>query len=135
MQESSLQSVGSVQVFSGHITEDMIYQEFIRLGMQEFIANDLSKRYYHNELTYKDIEYLETNFNLQFEKLEEKIDGVEKRLEQKIDGVKDKINDVQKGLEDKINGVEKRLEEKIDGVEKRLEEKIDGVRKKIKKRR
>ncbi|UPA16853.1 hypothetical protein bcCo53_001017 (plasmid) [Borrelia coriaceae] len=76
MQEPSLQSVGSVQIFNGHITEDIIYQEFIRMGMQDFIANDLSKRYYHNELTYKDIEYLENNFNFRFEKLEEKIDGV-----------------------------------------------------------
>ncbi|AHH13342.1 BDR-repeat family protein (plasmid) [Borrelia hermsii YBT] len=40
------------------------------MDMQDFIANDLSKRYYRNELIYKCIEYLESNFNLKFEMLE-----------------------------------------------------------------
>ncbi len=40
------------------ITEEQIYNEFIRLGMEQLIAQYLSKRYYHNELTYRDLESL-----------------------------------------------------------------------------
>ncbi|AMR76162.1 hypothetical protein A0V01_06125 (plasmid) [Borrelia hermsii] len=40
------------------------------MDMQDFISNDLSKRYYRNEITYKDFEYLESNFNLKLEMLE-----------------------------------------------------------------
>ncbi len=35
---------------TANITEEQIYNEFIRLGMKQLIAQDLSKRYYHNEL-------------------------------------------------------------------------------------
>ncbi|UPA11685.1 hypothetical protein bpSLO_001581 (plasmid) [Borrelia parkeri] len=69
MQDSSLHSVVNTQIFNGHITEEIIYQEFVKMGMQDFVANDLSKRYYRNELTYKDIEYLETTFTLSLKKL------------------------------------------------------------------
>ncbi|AHH11313.1 Bdr family repetitive protein [Borrelia coriaceae] len=75
MQESSLHSVSSSQIFNGHITEDMIYQEFVKMGMQDYVANELSKRYYRNELTYKDIEYLESNFNLKLEMLERSLNS------------------------------------------------------------
>ncbi|WP_420740412.1 Bdr family repetitive protein, partial (plasmid) [Borreliella yangtzensis] len=43
-------------VLTTNITEEHIYKEFIRLGMEQIIARDLSKRYYHNELTYRDLE-------------------------------------------------------------------------------
>lgn len=41
-----------------NITEDQIYREFLRLGMEQLIAQDLLKRYYYNELTYRDLENL-----------------------------------------------------------------------------
>ncbi|WP_223147497.1 Bdr family repetitive protein, partial [Borreliella bavariensis] len=56
------------------ITEEQIYNEFIRLGMEQLIAQDLSKRYYHNELTYRDLENLEKQFGIKFENLVFKID-------------------------------------------------------------
>ena len=61
------------------------------------------------------------------QRLNDKIDGVEKGLDSKID-------DVAKDLHSKIDGVEKDLQHeikglhsKIDGVEKRLDSKIDTV--------
>ncbi|AYE36980.1 hypothetical protein DB313_05635 (plasmid) [Borrelia turcica IST7] len=59
--------------FNEHITQEVIYKEFVKLGMQEVIANDLSRRYYHNELTYKDLEYLGNKFDLKLEKLEDNL--------------------------------------------------------------
>ncbi|UPA19154.1 Bdr family repetitive protein (plasmid) [Borrelia puertoricensis] len=125
MQDSSLHSVESTQIFNGHITEEIIYQEFVKMGMQDFIANDLSKRYYRNELTYRDIEYLETTFNLKLEMLERslkseiisvkteldnKIDSVENNLNVKIDNVRNEVSLVRKDME--INRVE--LDNKLD---------------------
>ncbi|MCD2401799.1 Bdr family repetitive protein, partial [Borreliella bissettiae] len=49
-------------VLATNITEEQIYKEFLRLGMEQLIAQDLSKRYYHNELTYRDLENLEKQF-------------------------------------------------------------------------
>ncbi|WP_347343320.1 Bdr family repetitive protein [Borrelia puertoricensis] len=120
MQDSSLHSVESTQIFNGHITEEIIYQEFVKMGMQDFIANDLSKRYYRNELTYRDIEYLETTFNLKLEMLERslksevifvkteldnKIDSVENNLNVKIDNVRNELKSDIKDLDNKIDNV------------------------------
>ncbi|UVY98940.1 Bdr family repetitive protein [Borrelia hermsii] len=41
-----------------------------KAGINRNIAVDLSCRYYKNELTYKDIKYLENTFNLKPEMLE-----------------------------------------------------------------
>ncbi|UPA14172.1 Bdr family repetitive protein [Borrelia turicatae] len=43
------------------ITQQMVINELIRAGINRDIAIDLSYRYYKNELTYKDIEYLKEN--------------------------------------------------------------------------
>jgi len=53
------------------------------------------------------------HFNRRFEKIEDKIDNVDKHLGEKIDAV------------------EKRLDKKIDSVDKRLGEKIDAVRDRV----
>ncbi len=82
------------------ITEEQIYNEFIRLGMEQLIAQDLSKRYYHNELTYRDLENLEKQFGIKFDNLVSKIDSIEKNLDTKIDSVKSELTT-------KIDGVEK----------------------------
>lgn len=71
-----------------NITEEQIYKEFLRLGMKQLIAQDLSKRYYHNELTYRDLENLEKQFGLKFDNLISEISFVEKNLDTKIDGIK-----------------------------------------------
>ncbi|WP_215541104.1 Bdr family repetitive protein [Borreliella bavariensis] len=121
------------------VTEEQIYNEFIRLGMEQLIAQDLSKRYYHNELTYRDLENLEKQFGIKFDNLVSKIDGVEKNLQKDISNLDTKIDTVEKNLNTKIdsvkielttkiNGVEKNLNTKIDFVEKNLETKIDGMK-------
>ncbi|ACN53004.1 hypothetical protein BVAVS116_H0016 (plasmid) [Borreliella valaisiana VS116] len=37
--------------------------------MDQIIANDLSKRYYHNEFTYKDLENFKKQFGIKFDNL------------------------------------------------------------------
>ncbi len=131
------------------VTQEQIYKEFIRLGMEQLIAQDLSKRYYHNELTYRDLENLEKQFDIKFDNLISKIDTVEKNLNVKIDAVKSelntKIDNVEKNLQKdisnldtKIDNVEKNLQKdisnldtKIDNVEKNLNAKIDTVEKNL----
>ncbi|WP_434757359.1 Bdr family repetitive protein (plasmid) [Borrelia puertoricensis] len=140
MQDSSLHSVESTQIFNGHITEEIIYQEFVKMGMQNFIANDLSKRYYRNELTYRDIEYLESNFNLKLEMLERslksevifvkteldnKIDSVENNLNVKIDNVRNELKSDIRDLDNKVDAVENNLNAKIDTKFNELDTKID----------
>ncbi|UGQ17783.1 Bdr family repetitive protein [Borrelia sp. RT1S] len=64
----------NTEVFTDrHVTQEIIYDEFVKLGMQKFIADDLSKRYYHNELTYKDLEYLQDKFDLKLKRLEDNL--------------------------------------------------------------
>ncbi len=55
--------------------------------MEQIIARDLSKRYYHNELTYRDLENLEKQFGLKFDNLISEISFVEKNLNTKIDNL------------------------------------------------
>ncbi|WP_246990250.1 Bdr family repetitive protein [Borrelia parkeri] len=132
MQDSSLHSVVNTQIFNGHITEEIIYQEFVKMGMQDFVANDLSKRYYRNELTYKDIEYLESNFNLKLEMLERslksEIISVKTELDNKIDIVRNELKSDIKDLDNKIDSIESNLNVKIDTKFKDLDNKIDTVR-------
>ncbi|AHH11574.1 Bdr family repetitive protein [Borrelia coriaceae] len=140
MQESSLHAVSSPQVFNGYVTEDMIYQEFVKMGMQDYVANDLSKRYYRNELTYKDIEYLDSNFNLKLEMLERslkseivsvrieldnKIDNVESNLNVKIGNVRSELKSDIKDLDNKIDTKFSELDNKIDLNKMELDNKID----------
>ncbi|AEL19275.1 KID repeat family protein (plasmid) [Borreliella bissettiae DN127] len=131
------------------VSQEQIYKEFLRLGMEQLIAQDLSKRYYHNELTYRDLENLEKQFDIKFDNLIFKIDNVKNELNTKIDNVeknlqKDisnldiKIDNVEKNLnlkidslDTKIDTVEKNLNAKIDNVEKNLNAKIDNVEKNL----
>ncbi|ACN53057.1 repeat motif-containing gene (plasmid) [Borreliella valaisiana VS116] len=64
-----------------------MYNEFIRLGMEQLIVQDLSKKYYHNELTYRDLENLEKQFEIKFDNLVFKIDNVKSELTAKIANV------------------------------------------------
>nr|WP_247088370.1 Bdr family repetitive protein [Borrelia nietonii] len=67
------------------ITQQMVIAELTKAGINREIAIDLSYRYYRNELTYKDIEYLETTFNLKLEKLEASLKSDIRDLDNKID--------------------------------------------------
>ncbi|UPA12594.1 hypothetical protein bvRMA01_000925 (plasmid) [Borrelia venezuelensis] len=50
------------------------------MGMHKFIALDLWRRYHHDELTYKNLEKLEKNFNIKFDYLDDKIDASRESL-------------------------------------------------------
>ncbi|AHH04169.1 BDR-repeat family protein (plasmid) [Borrelia nietonii YOR] len=67
----------------------------------------MSYRYYRNELTYKDIEYVKKNFDIKSEPLERGLKADIKELDNKIDT---KFNE----LDNKINNVENNLNVKID---------------------
>ncbi|AEL19331.1 KID repeat family protein (plasmid) [Borreliella bissettiae DN127] len=109
------------------ISQEQIYKEFIRLGMEQLIAQDLSKRYYHNELTYRDLENLEKQFDIKFDNLVSKIDNVKSELNTKIDNVEKNLQKDISNLDIKIDNVEKNLNLKIDG----LNIKIDNVEKNL----
>lgn len=112
-----------------NVTEEQIYKEFLRLGMEQLIAQDLSKRYYHNKLTYRDLENLEKQFGIKFDNLVSKIDNVEKNLNTKIDSV-------EKNLDTKIDGIKNEFNAKIDGLNTKIENlntKIDNVERNFKK--
>ncbi|WP_236841595.1 Bdr family repetitive protein, partial [Borreliella garinii] len=108
-------------VSTTNITEEQIYKEFLRLGMEQLIAQDLSKRYYHNNLTYRDLDNLEKQFGIKFENLEFKIDTVKNELNTKIDNVEKNLQKDIANLDTKIDNVEKNLNDKIDNVEKNLQ--------------
>ncbi|OJH14196.1 hypothetical protein ER70_10165 (plasmid) [Borreliella bissettiae] len=95
------------------VSQEQIYKEFLRLGMEQLIAQDLSKRYYHNELTYRDLENLEKQFDIKFDNLVSKIESVKSELNTKIDNV-------EKNLNLKIDSVKNELTAKIDNIEKNL---------------
>ncbi|WP_422850155.1 Bdr family repetitive protein, partial [Borreliella afzelii] len=95
---------------TANITEEQIYKEFLRLGMEQLIAQDLSKRYYHNELTYRDLENLEKQFGLKFDNLDFKIDTVKNELNTKIDNVEKNLQKDISNLDAKIDSVEKNLD-------------------------
>ncbi|ACN93289.1 conserved hypothetical protein (plasmid) [Borreliella finlandensis] len=120
------------------VTQEQIYKEFIRLGMEQLIAQDLSKRYYHNELTYRDLENLEKQFDIKFDNLVSKIDNAKSELNTKIDNVEKNLQKDISNLDIKIDAVEKNLQKdisnldtKIDNVEKNLNAKIDTVEKNL----
>ncbi|WP_418905327.1 Bdr family repetitive protein (plasmid) [Borreliella turdi] len=97
-----------------NITEEQIYKEFLRLGMEQLIAQDLSKRYYHNELTYRDLENLEKQFGIKFEYLDFKIDTLKSELNAKIDTVEKNLQKDIANLDAKIDTVEKNLKQNLD---------------------
>ncbi|AEL19513.1 KID repeat family protein (plasmid) [Borreliella bissettiae DN127] len=70
------------------------------------MAQDLSKRYYHNELTYRDLENLEKQFGIKFDNFVTKIDTVKSELTTKIDNV-------EKNLQKDMFNLEQRLEAKL----------------------
>ncbi|WP_330730439.1 Bdr family repetitive protein [Borrelia turicatae] len=117
------------------ITQQMVIAELTRAGINRDIAVDLSYRYYKNELTYKDIEYLETTFNLKLEKVEAllqaEIQRVETTLKSDIRDLDAKVNTVENNLNTKIDTKFNDLDTKIDTVESNLNTKIDSVKNEV----
>ncbi|WP_420025565.1 Bdr family repetitive protein (plasmid) [Borreliella yangtzensis] len=108
-----------------HVSEEQIYNEFLRLGMEQLIAQDLSKRYYHNNFTYRDLENLEKQFGIKFENLEFKIDSIEKNLQKNISNLDANIETVEKNLEKQFEIKFDNFDFKIDTVEKNLKQNLD----------
>ncbi|ASJ27798.1 Bdr family repetitive protein [Borrelia turicatae] len=85
------------------VTQQMVINELTKAGINRDIAIDLSYRYYKNELTYKDIEYLETTFNLKLEKVEATLQADIRDLDNKIVNVKNELKSDIKDLDNKID--------------------------------
>ncbi|APJ09301.1 Bdr family repetitive protein [Borreliella afzelii] len=120
-------------VLTVNITEEQIYKEFLRLGMEQLIAKDLSKRYYHNELTYRDLENLEKQFNLKFDNLISEISFVEKNLNTKIDNLDAKIDTVEKNLQKDISNLEQNLNKNMSILEQNLNKNMSILEQNLKK--
>ncbi|AHH11610.1 Bdr family repetitive protein [Borrelia coriaceae] len=121
------------------VTQQMVVAELTKAGIDRDIAIDLSYRYYRNELTYKDIEYLENTFNLKLEKVESNLKSDIKDLDNKIDNVEVNLKSDIKDLDNKIDSVENNLNVRIENVRnelksdiKDLDNKIDNVRSELK---
>ncbi|WP_434757258.1 Bdr family repetitive protein (plasmid) [Borrelia puertoricensis] len=114
------------------VTQQMVIAELTRAGINRDIAIDLSYRYYKNELTHKDIEYLETTFNLKLEKVEATLQADIRDLDNKIDNVKTELKSDIRDLDNKIDSVENNLNIKIDTKFNELDNKIETVRSELK---
>ncbi|WP_246990198.1 Bdr family repetitive protein [Borrelia parkeri] len=114
------------------ITQQMVIAELTRAGINRDIAIDLSYRYYKNELTHKDIEYLETTFNLKLEKVEATLQADIRDLDNKIDNVRNELKSDIRDLDSKIDFVENNLNIKIDTKFNELDNKIDTVKSELK---
>ncbi|WP_040132212.1 Bdr family repetitive protein [Borrelia crocidurae] len=110
------------------ITRQMVLNELVKVGINREIADDLSYRYYKNELTIKDLQYLESNFNFKLEILERGLKADIKELDNKIDRVRDELKSDIKELDNKIDKVRDELKSDI----KELDNKIDKVRDELK---
>ncbi|WP_347343299.1 Bdr family repetitive protein [Borrelia puertoricensis] len=102
------------------ITQQMVIAELTKAGIKRDIAIDLSYRYYRNELTYKDIEFLKENFDIKLKHLEDGISSVKDELNTKIDT---KFNELDK----KIDTVESNFNLKLEKVEALLQSEIQRV--------
>ncbi|WP_247066800.1 Bdr family repetitive protein [Borrelia puertoricensis] len=113
------------------ITQQMVIAELTKAGIKRDIAIDLSYRYYKNELTYKDIEFLKENFDIKLKHLEDGISSVKDELNTKIDTVENnfnlKLEKVEALLQSEIKSVKTDLDNKIDSVENNLNTKIEKV--------
>ncbi|WP_040132220.1 Bdr family repetitive protein [Borrelia crocidurae] len=104
------------------ITRQMVFNELVKAGINREIADDLSYRYYKNELTIKDLQYLESNFNLKLEILER---GLKAEIEKVKDSLDNKIDTVENNLNNKIDTKFTELDNKIDTKFNELDNKID----------
>ncbi|ANA44021.1 Bdr family repetitive protein [Borrelia hermsii] len=78
----------------------MVINELTKAGIKRDIAIDLYYRYYRNELTYKDIEFLKENFDIKLEKVEALLQAEIKSVKTELDN---KIDSKFNGLDTKID--------------------------------
>ncbi|UGQ17918.1 Bdr family repetitive protein [Borrelia sp. RT1S] len=82
-----------------HFTEQQVFEEFVKMGMQQEMAVQFANRYCHSELTHLELEYLEKNINIRLNSLEGQLEGVQNRLAELKDDIKK--------LDAKIDSLEK----------------------------
>ncbi|ETZ17582.1 BDR-repeat family protein, partial [Borrelia duttonii CR2A] len=99
--------------------------ELVKVGMDRDIADDLSYRYYKNELTTKDLELLKMAFKSDIRDLNNKIDTVENNLNNKIDTKFNELDNKIDIIENNLKSEIRDLNNKIDTVENNLNNKID----------
>ncbi|ETZ17252.1 BDR-repeat family protein [Borrelia duttonii CR2A] len=125
------------------VTRQMVLNELVKVGMDRDIADDLSYRYYKNELTTKDLELLKMAFKSDIRDLNNKIDTVENNLnikidtkfnelDNKIDTVENNLKSDIRDLNNKIDTVENNLNIKIDTKFNELDNKIDIIENNLK---
>ncbi|AHH11468.1 DUF1640 domain-containing protein (plasmid) [Borrelia coriaceae] len=122
------------------ITQQMVLNELMKAGINRDIADDLAYRYYRNELTFKDIEFLKENFDIKLEKVEaslqSEIKAIKTDLDNKIDNkfneLDKKIDTIENNLNVKIDTKFNELDKKIDIVENNLNVKIDNIKNDLK---
>ncbi|AYE37112.1 hypothetical protein DB313_06305 (plasmid) [Borrelia turcica IST7] len=90
-----------------HITEQMVIDEFVKIGFNEAIASDIANRYYHNEISYQDLLII--------------------KMELKGD-----ISDVKNELKSDIVAVRNELKSDIVAVRNELKSDITAVRNELK---
>ncbi|WP_038368328.1 Bdr family repetitive protein [Borrelia duttonii] len=110
------------------ITRQMVFNELVKAGINREIADDLSYRYYKNELTTKDLEYLKENFDIKLEMLERGLRSDIEKVDNKIDKVRDELKSDIKELNNKIDIVRKDME--VNKME--LDTKIDKFASEVK---
>ncbi|WCB91161.1 Bdr family repetitive protein [Borrelia miyamotoi] len=119
------------------ITRQMVLSELIKAGINQEIAEDLAYRYYKNELTHKDIEYLKENFDIKLEKVQDSlkadIEKVESNLKFEIEKVEASLKADIKELDNKIDNIENNLNNKIENVRTELKADIRDLDNKIEK--
>ncbi|WP_434757283.1 Bdr family repetitive protein (plasmid) [Borrelia puertoricensis] len=106
------------------ITQQMVIAELTKAGIKRDIAIDLSYRYYRNELTYKDIEFLKENFDIKLEKVEALLQAEIKTVESILQA---EIKSVKTELDNKIDTKFNELDNKIDTKFNELDNKINNV--------
>ncbi|WP_445436357.1 Bdr family repetitive protein [Candidatus Borreliella tachyglossi] len=123
------------------ITEDMMAEEFTRMGMNKDIAYSFVKSHFHNNITRKDLDLLKMELKSDIALTNSKIDNLEVTLNSKIDMTNSKIDNLEATLNSKIDmtnskidNLEATLNSKIDNLEVTLNSKIDLFRTEINSR-
>ncbi|UGQ17895.1 Bdr family repetitive protein [Borrelia sp. RT1S] len=98
----------------------VVFDELVRMGMQEAAAAEVAHRYFYNELTYRDLEHLEEKLDIKLVVLKNEINTKVGHLEEKLVIFKNELND-------KIDTLEEKLNDKIDTKFDALDIKFDAL--------
>ncbi|AYE37074.1 hypothetical protein DB313_06115 (plasmid) [Borrelia turcica IST7] len=101
-----------------HITEQMVIDEFVKIGFNETIDSDIANRYYHNEISYKALQLIKMELKGDIADVKNELKGdivaVKNELKGDIVAVKNELKDVKNEIKCDIA----LLNVKIDNLEK-----------------